>query len=94
MLFSVILRGPFFSFENSKNAKIGVLIKKHLYLIAFVDVPISQTGLNYSPISLFFRKSTVGVCKYTVIQNNRFCSCLGLLVWKTTAFSIKGFIES
>ena len=36
--------GPFLSFENAKNAKIGVLIKKRLYLIAFVDVPISQTG--------------------------------------------------
>lgn len=50
-----ILEASFLSFENAKNAKIGVLIKKHLYLIAFVDVPISQTGLNYSPISVFFR---------------------------------------
>ena len=36
--------------KNTKNARSGVLqvIKKHLYLIAFVDDPISQTDPNYS----------------------------------------------
>lgn len=56
---AIILGGPFLSFENAKNAKIEVLIKKHLYLIAFVDVPISLTGLNYSPISFFFFRKRI-----------------------------------
>lgn len=81
----------FFFFFYTKNAKVVVLIKKHLYLIAFVTVPINQTVPNYAPISDFFLQSAFSVSKSSVIQNNRFCSCL-LLVWETTASATQGFI--